>query len=315
MDNPANYFKTYRLELGFSNQSDAKFFLAAKDITPDIDYAYITLLNERLIKILKNLNKILVGDLKNNDLKLFSEKYITRPYEILKNNDIISKLNNQGRRPEQVLFSWLRGFALVELFKPIFAKLFSIDVALMVNIGDDDLKNIDTFKRTPTADLQIQKNGEIINIEVQTGFQGINDIKEHKVREAKKVSQNNGIKTICIHRDLCINMNNHQNAIFHQLDNFIKHSHSFAMTIFHKITKSAKLVILLIIPTYAKVSHIDIFNGQVAFIRLDSIKDNDINFVTRQQMEGQSVFSIDQNYFKWRLLDALPSLKELGVGL
>ncbi|VVM22936.1 Ribulose-phosphate 3-epimerase (EC [uncultured Gammaproteobacteria bacterium] len=42
-------------------------------------------------------------------------------------------------------------------------------------------------------------------------------------------------------------MNNHQNAIFHQLDNFIKHSHSFAMTIFHTITKSAKLVILLII--------------------------------------------------------------------
>jgi hypothetical protein len=78
-------------------------------------------------------------------------------------------------------------------------------------------------------------------------------------RDDKRVSQNNGIKTICI--------------------------------------------------------HIDIFNGQVAFIRLDSIKDNDINFVTRQQMEGQSVFSIDQNYFKWRLLDALPSLKELGVGL
>jgi hypothetical protein len=37
-------------------------------------------------------------------------------------------------------------------------------------------------------------------------------------------------------------------------NNFMKHSHSFAMTIFHKITKSTKLVILLIIPTYAKVS-------------------------------------------------------------
>ncbi|CAC9446080.1 hypothetical protein [uncultured Gammaproteobacteria bacterium] len=49
-------------------------------------------------------------------------------------------------------------------------------------------------------------------------------------------------------------MNNHQNAIFHQLDNFMTHSHSFTMTIFHKITKLAKLVILLIIPTYAKVS-------------------------------------------------------------
>jgi hypothetical protein len=41
-----------------------------------------------------------------------------------------------------------------------------------------------------------------------------------------------------------------------QLDNFMKHSYSFAMTIFHKITKSAKLVILLIVPTYAKVSMI-----------------------------------------------------------
>jgi hypothetical protein len=38
-------------------------------------------------------------------------------------------------------------------------------------------------------------------------------------------------------------------------DNFIKHSHSFAMTIFHKINNSAKLVTLLIIPTYAKVSN------------------------------------------------------------
>jgi calcineurin-like phosphoesterase len=52
-------------------------------------------------------------------------------------------------------------------------------------------------------------------------------------------------------------MNNHQNAIFHQLDNFMQHSHSFAMTIFHKITKSEKLVILLIIPTYAKEPYIN----------------------------------------------------------
>jgi hypothetical protein len=44
-----------------------------------------------------------------------------------------------------------------------------------------------------------------------------------------------------INRDLCINMNNHQNAIFHPLDNFMKHSHGFAMTIFYT-------------PIYAKVS-------------------------------------------------------------
>ena len=56
-------------------------------------------------------------------------------------------------------------------------------------------------------------------------------------------------------RDFCINMSNHQNAIFLQLDNFIKHSHSFSVTIFHKITHSAKLVILLIISIYAKNLH------------------------------------------------------------
>jgi len=37
--------------------------------------------------------------------------------------------------------------------------------------------------------------------------------------------------------------------------------------------------------------------------------------VTRQQMEGQSVFSIDQNYFKWRLLDEAPHFKDLDIEL
>ena len=61
--------------------------------------------------------------------------------------------------------------------------------------------------------------------------------------------------------------------------------------------------------------HIDLFNGQVAFVQLDNIQENDVNFVTRQQMEGQSVFSIDQNYFKWRLLDSLPSFEDLDLFL
>jgi type I restriction-modification system DNA methylase subunit len=43
------------------------------------------------------------------------------------------------------------------------------------------------------------------------------------------------------------------------------------------------------------------------------IDDNDINWVTRQQMEGQTVFSIDQNFFEWRLLDAIPKYSELSI--
>jgi hypothetical protein len=59
--------------------------------------------------------------------------------------------------------------------------------------------------------------------------------------------------------------------------------------------------------------HIDIFNGQAAFVNLSKIENNDYNWVTRQQMEGQTVLSIDQNYFKWRLLDAIPSLKSIDI--
>lgn len=33
------------------------------------------------------------------------------------------------------------------------------------------------------------------------------------------------------------------------------------------------------------------------------------------RIEGQSVFLIEQNYFKWRLLDELPSLEELELSL
>ena len=101
--------------------------------------------------------------------------------------------------------------------------------------------------------------GKKIRIEVQSGFQGINDIKEHKVREARNIYKTLGESSICI--------------------------------------------------------HIDVFNGQVAFVSLDTIEENDVHFVTRQQMEGQSVFTIDQNYFKWRLLDPIPSRELLELSL
>jgi len=57
------------------------------------------------------------------------------------------------------------------------------------------------------------------------------------------------------------------------------------------------------------------FNGQCAFIRLDTIDDADVNWVTRTQMEGQYVFAIEQNYFKWRLADDIPHLDELELEL
>ncbi len=257
--NQAKYFKEYRKLLGFSNIAQAKEFLAGKDISPNIDYDYINLLNQRINDIIRRLNDIQNPDFRRNDIDLFSQQFIFRPYTLIREGGILPRLNNQGRRPEEVLFSWLRGFVIVEYFTPAIAKIFNLDIATITRIGDDDFSSLETFKRTPRADLEINLNSKRVRIEVQSGFQGINDIKEHKVREARNNLAINQVKTICI--------------------------------------------------------HFDIYNGQVAFIQLDQIAENDLNWVTRQQMEGQTVFTIDQNYFKWRLLDPLPKLSDLDLDL
>lgn len=257
MLNHAQYFKEYREKIGFRSQKEARDYLSAKNIFPDVNYEYINKLNERISEIAGKINKIIDSSYSRKDISIFCKNYIYDPYKIIMTNGLLPKMNNQGRRPEEVLFSWLRGYVVSELFTPVFSEIFQVKIDSITRIGDDDFKEIDTFKRTPKADLEISTSLGLLRIEVQSGFQGINDIKEHKVREAKRVFEEKGIKTVCI--------------------------------------------------------HIDLYNGQVAFVRLDSIAEDDVNFVTRQQMEGQSVFSIDQNYFKWRLLDPIPKLKDLEI--
>ncbi|EIL5858001.1 restriction endonuclease, partial [Campylobacter jejuni] len=170
-----------------------------------------------------------------------------------KNNDILNNLNNQGRRKEEVYFSWMRGYLVCEYFKKAISEIFDISKDEIKNIGDDDFHSLDTFKRTPRADLEINN----YRLEIQSGFQGINDIKEHKVREAKNIFNDKNIKTLVIHFDL--------------------------------------------------------FNGQVAFVDISKIQNNDLNWITRQQMEGQSVFNIDSNYFQWLFLNKAPKFKDLSL--
>jgi hypothetical protein len=90
---------------------------------------------------------------------------------------------------------------------------------------------------------------------VQSGFVGVNDIKQHKVLEAKRIFETDGISSLAIHFDL--------------------------------------------------------FNGQVAFIKLNEIEDDSVNWITRQQMEGQTVFNIEQNYFIWKLTERPPLLHDI----
>jgi len=250
------YFKEYRKKLGFTNQGDVKKFYAAKDITPSVDYNYIALLNARLIEIIKKINSLVSNDISVVNINEFCIDNVDVVFNKLKDNNIIQKLNNQGRRPEQVYFSWMRGYIISNYFLKALSKIFKVSLNNISLIGDDDLVNIESFKRTPTADLEILLNdGDKLRIEVQSGFVGINDIKQHKVLEAKRIFQTEGISSLAIHFDL--------------------------------------------------------FNGQVAFIKLDEIEDDNVNWITRQQMEGQTVFNIEQNHFTWKLTDKPPLLEDI----
>ena len=253
----SKYFKEYREQLGFTDQGDIKNFFAGKDITPTVDYNYINLLNDRLTEIIKKINDLVTADVKTADTTSFYEENINNIFLKLKEHNIIQRLNNQGRRPEQVYFSWMRGYIISNYFLKALSMIFDVDIKNIDLIGDDDLVNINTFKRTPKADLEVTlKNMQKIRIEVQSGFQGINDIKQHKVLEAERIYRDHGVSSIAIHFDL--------------------------------------------------------FNGQVAFVKLNGIEEDNINWITRQQMEGQTVFNIEQNYFLWKLTENPPKYKDLS---
>lgn len=240
------YFRQYRQKLGFSNQADVKNFFGAKDITPTVDLNYIKLLNERLYKAIDKIDTVVIKEIKADNIDIFKKENIDHTFEIIKGGDILPVLNNQGRRPEQVYYSWMRGYVLSNYFLKALGLIFEVDTSNIDLIGDDDLRNIETFKRSPKADLEIKLNlTEKIRIEMQTGFTGTNDIKQHKVLEAKRVFHDLGFHTLAIHFDL--------------------------------------------------------YNGQVAFIKLDEIEDDSVNWITRINMDEGVVWNIDQNFFFWNL--------------
>lgn len=135
----AEYFRQYRQKLGFTNQADVKNFFGAKDITPTVDLNYIALLNERLYNILDKVNTVVANDIKIDDLNAFKKEHIDKTFEIMKANNILPILNNQGRRPEQVYYSWMRGYVLSNYFLKALGLVFEVDTSNIDLIGDDDL--------------------------------------------------------------------------------------------------------------------------------------------------------------------------------
>lgn len=255
----AEHFKQYRQKLGFTSQGAAEDFFAAKDIIPKVDLRYVNTLNTRLCEIIDRINSVVAEEIKIDNLSVFKQKRIFYAFSIMRKSGILPILTNQGRRPEQVYFNWMRGYVVQHFFLKALGFIFEVDVAKINLIGDDNLKTVQTFKRTPKADLEILLKGKKkMRIEMQSGFTGVNDIKQHKVLEAKRVFQDTGIHSLAVHFDL--------------------------------------------------------FNGQVAFLKLDEVKENSAGWITRQQMEGQTVFNIDQNRFVWKITEPPIKYKEIDFG-
>jgi hypothetical protein len=74
------YFKEYRQKLGFTNQQDVKKFFAGKDIIPTVDFNYIALLNNRLIKIVCKINKLTDNSIKIKDIDAFCNENINHVF-------------------------------------------------------------------------------------------------------------------------------------------------------------------------------------------------------------------------------------------
>ena len=195
-------FKQWRIEIGFSNKEKAKQFFKATDIHPEIDFDLIDRRNVRVYQIAEALNSGLHGSVSHNDLDDLKLNYIEIPKEKIIDTKLILKLNNHGRRYEDVYLSWLRGYVITGLMIPAIKSIFGLGVGQIRSVGGDDFGSIETFKRLPAADLEVDlPTGNRVRIEVQAGFQGINDIKRHKLEEAADLYGKTSIPTVVLHID------------------------------------------------------------------------------------------------------------------
>ncbi|MCF2624688.1 hypothetical protein I6E17_00655 [Fusobacterium perfoetens] len=241
-------YREYRKQLGFKNQENLKKYFKAKDIVY-INWEKIEEYNLRLKEIFQKINYVVHPKINWSSMNKINLE-IDKAYNIMKENNIFTKLNNNGRNPEDVYYNWMRGYIVCKYFAPALSIIFGVSKESIKTVGHDSLTDFKTFSKSPMADLEIKLNDTIIRLEIQSGFTGINDIKYHKVQEAKRVFENEKIISFVVHFDL--------------------------------------------------------FNGTMAIINITNINENNTNWITRSEMEGQKVFSIPEKAFQWFFPDEPP---------
>lgn len=84
----------------------------------EINWKKIEQYNSRIKDIFQKLNTVVHESIRYDDITDFNHK-IDGAYQILKDNDIIPRLNNNGRPPEDVYYNWMRGYAVCEFFQKL----------------------------------------------------------------------------------------------------------------------------------------------------------------------------------------------------
>lgn len=193
-------YRCFRKRIGFTNAEKLKKYYKARDFV-EINWTKIERYNQRIKDMFAAINNGVHGSIQHTDLNDFNQK-IDEAYQILSENNIIPRLSNHGRAPEDVYYNWMRGYAVLEYFLGALATVFNVPRESIHGIGHDQLSSIETFSQSPTADLEIVLGNNSIRLEIQSGFTGSNDIKAHKVREAKRIYNSEQILSYIVHFDL-----------------------------------------------------------------------------------------------------------------
>lgn len=192
--------REFRIQMGYPNTEKLKRYYGAKDIV-NVDWKLVDLYTKRAKNIFETLNESVHESIRWENMLDF-DLQIDATYMAMRTNDIFLKLNNHGRKREDVYYNWLRGYGACVFFAKALSVVFGVPQEAIRPIGGDQLTDPRAFSKSPVADLELCLDEGIVRLEIQTGFLGANDIKQHKIREAKRVWLADGIRTYAVHFDL-----------------------------------------------------------------------------------------------------------------
>lgn len=95
--------RDFREKMGFTNQAVIKKYFKFTDEVI-VNWDRIEQGNERLKEIFTRLNFVVHEDIRPDNIETFLDD-IDATYLLLKNNDIIPRLNNFGRTPDDVFYN------------------------------------------------------------------------------------------------------------------------------------------------------------------------------------------------------------------